>query len=154
MLLYIHKAKIHRATITEANLNYVGSITIDEDLMEAAGIIEGEKVQIVNNNNGERGGGGLAESPSFDDEKGRQGEEDQDRIVRDVKMDRLVDWMAEILLDHTKKIVRTIYYFTRKNTLPIFRVVRFLIFSVLETLYFVHRLQYERHRRRKREKRT
>ena len=54
MLLHIHKSKIHRATITEANLNYVGSITIDEDLMDAANLIEGEKVQIVNNNNGER----------------------------------------------------------------------------------------------------
>ncbi|HPK09846.1 MAG TPA: aspartate 1-decarboxylase [Saprospiraceae bacterium] len=54
MLLHIHKSKIHRATITEANLNYVGSITIDEDLMEAANLMEGEKVQIVNNNNGER----------------------------------------------------------------------------------------------------
>ena len=54
MLLYIHKSKIHRASITEANLNYVGSITIDEELMDAANLIEGEKVQIVNNNNGER----------------------------------------------------------------------------------------------------
>ncbi len=54
MLLYIHKSKIHRASITEANLNYVGSITIDEDLMDAANLMEGEKVQIVNNNNGER----------------------------------------------------------------------------------------------------
>lgn len=54
MWLFIQKSKIHRATITEANLNYVGSITIDEDLMDAANLIEGEKVQIVNNNNGER----------------------------------------------------------------------------------------------------
>lgn len=54
MLLYIHKSKIHRAIITEANLNYVGSITIDEDLMDAAKLIEGEKVQIVNNINGEQ----------------------------------------------------------------------------------------------------
>jgi aspartate 1-decarboxylase len=54
MLLQIFKSKIHRATVTEANLNYVGSITIDEDLMEAANLMEGEKVQIVNNNNGER----------------------------------------------------------------------------------------------------
>ena len=54
MLLTIHKSKIHRARITEANLNYVGSITIDQDLMEAANLYEGEKVQIVNNNNGER----------------------------------------------------------------------------------------------------
>lgn len=54
MLLTIHKSKIHRAVITEANLNYVGSITIDQDLMEAANLYEGEKVQIVNNNNGER----------------------------------------------------------------------------------------------------
>ncbi|HMN90175.1 MAG TPA: aspartate 1-decarboxylase [Saprospiraceae bacterium] len=54
--MWIHrfKSKIHRATVTEANLNYVGSITIDETLMEAANLIEGEKVQIVNNNNGER----------------------------------------------------------------------------------------------------
>lgn len=54
MLLQIHKSKIHRATVTEANLNYVGSITIDEALMEAANLYEGERVQIVNNNNGER----------------------------------------------------------------------------------------------------
>ena len=46
--------KIHRATVTEANLEYMGSITIDEELMEAAGMIEGEKVQIVDNDNGER----------------------------------------------------------------------------------------------------
>jgi aspartate 1-decarboxylase len=54
MQLEIFKSKIHRAVVTEANLNYVGSITIDEDLMDAANIIEGEKVQIVNVNNGER----------------------------------------------------------------------------------------------------
>jgi aspartate 1-decarboxylase len=48
------KGKIHRAVVTEANLNYVGSITIDSDLLEAAGILPGEKVQIVNNNNGSR----------------------------------------------------------------------------------------------------
>ncbi|HWO95499.1 MAG TPA: aspartate 1-decarboxylase [Bacillus sp. (in: firmicutes)] len=47
-------AKIHRATVTEANLNYVGSITIDEDIIDAVGIVENEKVQIVNNNNGAR----------------------------------------------------------------------------------------------------
>jgi aspartate 1-decarboxylase len=54
MLIEVLKSKIHRAVITEANLNYVGSITIDEDLMEAANIIENEKVQVVNVNNGER----------------------------------------------------------------------------------------------------
>ncbi|HMT52559.1 MAG TPA: aspartate 1-decarboxylase [Saprospiraceae bacterium] len=54
MLLHIHKSKIHRVKVTEANLNYVGSITIDEALMEAANLFDGEKVQIVNNNNGER----------------------------------------------------------------------------------------------------
>jgi len=54
MFLHIFKSKIHRATVTEANLNYVGSITIDEDLMEAANIYPGEKLQIVNVNNGER----------------------------------------------------------------------------------------------------
>ncbi|PZD93567.1 aspartate 1-decarboxylase [Paenibacillus sambharensis] len=48
------KSKLHRATVTEANLNYVGSITIDEDLMELADIWANEKVQIVNNNNGQR----------------------------------------------------------------------------------------------------
>ena len=48
------KSKIHRATITEANLNYVGSLTLDEDLMDAANMIENEKVQVVNVNNGER----------------------------------------------------------------------------------------------------
>ena len=48
------RAKLHRATVTEANLNYVGSITIDEDLMDAVNIVENEKVQIVNNNNGAR----------------------------------------------------------------------------------------------------
>jgi aspartate 1-decarboxylase len=53
-MIQVVKSKLHRLTVTEANLNYIGSITIDEDLMEAANIIEGEKVQIVNNNNGER----------------------------------------------------------------------------------------------------
>ncbi len=50
----IYKSKIHRATVTDANLNYVGSITIDKDLMEAADILENERVQVVNNNNGSR----------------------------------------------------------------------------------------------------
>jgi len=54
MTIEVLKSKIHRVTVTGADLNYVGSITIDESLMEAANIIEGEKVQIVNNNNGER----------------------------------------------------------------------------------------------------
>jgi aspartate 1-decarboxylase len=54
MMIQVIKSKLHRLTVTEANLNYIGSITIDEDLMDAANIIEGEKVQIVNNNNGER----------------------------------------------------------------------------------------------------
>jgi aspartate 1-decarboxylase len=54
MFFTLMKSKIHRATVKEANLNYVGSITIDEELMEKAGIIENEKVQIVNNNNGNR----------------------------------------------------------------------------------------------------
>ena len=54
MQIEVLKSKIHRAVITEANLNYVGSITIDEDLVEAANIIENEKVQVVNVNNGER----------------------------------------------------------------------------------------------------
>ncbi|MCX7843076.1 MAG: aspartate 1-decarboxylase [Clostridia bacterium] len=54
MFLTMMKSKIHRAIVTEANLNYVGSITIDEDLMDAADILKNEKVQIVNNNNGKR----------------------------------------------------------------------------------------------------
>lgn len=54
MFKHMMKSKIHRATVTEANLNYVGSITIDEDLMEAADLLENEKVQIVDNNNGSR----------------------------------------------------------------------------------------------------
>ena len=48
------KSKLHCVKVTEANLNYMGSITIDEDLMDAAGLIAGEKVEVVNNNNGER----------------------------------------------------------------------------------------------------
>ncbi|GAB1358520.1 aspartate 1-decarboxylase [Porphyromonadaceae bacterium] len=54
MTIELLKSKIHRATITDSNLNYIGSITIDEELMEAANLIEFEKVQVVNNNNGER----------------------------------------------------------------------------------------------------
>lgn len=54
MLRYMLKSKIHRAVVTEANLNYVGSITIDSKIMDAADIVENEKVAIVNNNNGER----------------------------------------------------------------------------------------------------
>ena len=54
MFIEVLKSKIHRVTITQAELNYIGSITIDEDLMDAANLIEGEKVQVVNCNNGER----------------------------------------------------------------------------------------------------
>ena len=54
MYIEVVKSKIHRATVTQADLNYIGSITIDEDLMDAAGIIANEKVSIVNNNNGAR----------------------------------------------------------------------------------------------------
>ncbi|HKZ65811.1 MAG TPA: aspartate 1-decarboxylase [Chitinophagaceae bacterium] len=54
MQIEVFKSKIHRAVVTEANLNYVGSITIDEDLMNAVNLIENEKVQVVNVNNGER----------------------------------------------------------------------------------------------------
>lgn len=54
MLITVVKSKIHRVKVTGADLNYIGSITIDEDLLDAANIVEGEKVQIVNNNNGER----------------------------------------------------------------------------------------------------
>lgn len=54
MMIEMLKSKLHCATVTEANLNYMGSITIDENLLDAANMIAGEKVQIVNNNNGER----------------------------------------------------------------------------------------------------
>ena len=54
MLITILKSKIHRVRVTEANLDYVGSITIDEDLMDAAGLVAGEKVQVVDNTNGAR----------------------------------------------------------------------------------------------------
>jgi len=54
MFVTMFKSKIHRATVTEANLNYVGSVTIDADLLETAGILPNEKVHIVNNNNGAR----------------------------------------------------------------------------------------------------
>lgn len=54
MMIEVLKSKIHCVTVTEANLNYMGSITIDENIMDAANMIAGEKVQIVDNNNGER----------------------------------------------------------------------------------------------------
>jgi len=54
MYITLFKSKLHRATVTEANLNYVGSITIDEDLLEQADILPGEKVQVVDVNNGQR----------------------------------------------------------------------------------------------------
>lgn len=54
MQIEILKSKVHRAIITEANLNYVGSLTLDEDLMDAANMIENEKITVVNTNNGER----------------------------------------------------------------------------------------------------
>jgi len=54
MNIEIVKSKIHRVTVTDANLNYIGSITIDSDLIEAANLLEGEKVQVININNGER----------------------------------------------------------------------------------------------------
>lgn len=54
MIVEVLKSKLHNVQVTEANLNYIGSITIDEDLMDAANLIAGERVYIVNNNNGER----------------------------------------------------------------------------------------------------
>ena len=54
MLIEVLKSKLHCVTVTEANLNYMGSITIDEDLLDAADMLPGQKVQIVDNNNGER----------------------------------------------------------------------------------------------------
>lgn len=54
MFIQVLKSKIHRVTVTEARLDYIGSITIDEDLLDAAGILPGERVYIVNNNNGAR----------------------------------------------------------------------------------------------------
>ena len=54
MVIEVLKSKIHKVTVTEANLHYVGSVSIDEDLMDASGIIENEKVQVLNVNNGER----------------------------------------------------------------------------------------------------
>lgn len=54
MLIEVLKSKIHRVKITQAELHYVGSITIDEELLEASGLVDGEKVQVVNVNNGER----------------------------------------------------------------------------------------------------
>ena len=54
MFVNVLKSKLHRVKVTQAELNYVGSITIDEDLMDAAGLLENEQVHIVNNNNGER----------------------------------------------------------------------------------------------------
>ena len=54
MMIQVLKSKIHCVSVTEANLNYMGSITVDEDLLDAANMIAGEKVQIVDNNNGER----------------------------------------------------------------------------------------------------
>jgi aspartate 1-decarboxylase len=54
MFIQVIKSKLHRVSVTESNLNYIGSVTIDEALMDAANLVEGEKVHIVNNNNGER----------------------------------------------------------------------------------------------------
>ena len=54
MFVHVVKSKIHRVKVTGADLNYIGSITIDEDLMDAANVIAGEKIQVVNNSNGER----------------------------------------------------------------------------------------------------
>ena len=54
MQIEVLKSKIHRAVLTESNLNYVGSLTLDEDLMDAANMIENEKIQVLNANNGER----------------------------------------------------------------------------------------------------
>jgi len=54
MMIEVLKSKVHRATVTEANLNYVGSLTLDKDIMDAANLIEGEKIQVLNLNNGER----------------------------------------------------------------------------------------------------
>ena len=64
MLVQIQKSKLHRLSVTEADLNYIGSITIDKALMEAAGILPGERVFIVNNNNGARFDTYVIEGPA------------------------------------------------------------------------------------------
>lgn len=122
MLINMFKSKIHRATVTEANLNYVGSITIDKTLLEASNILPGERVQIVNNFNGARLETYVIE-----------GEADSGVICLNGAAARLVQpgdniiiiaycWVAEeearklkpniVFLNHENKIIETAYHET------------------------------------------
>ena len=94
MLIEVLKSKIHRVRVTQANLNYVGSITIDEDLMDAAGMIEGEKVQILDINNGER-----LETYIIKGERGSGGICLNGAAARKVQVDDLVIIVSYALMD-------------------------------------------------------
>ncbi|MDO5496982.1 MAG: aspartate 1-decarboxylase [Alistipes sp.] len=94
MMIEVLKSKIHRVRVTEANLNYVGSITIDEELLEAANMIEGEKVQILDINNGER-----FETESLNGERGSGCICLNGAAARKVAVDDLVIIVSYALLD-------------------------------------------------------
>ena len=94
MMIEVLKSKIHRVRVTQANLNYVGSITIDEDLMDAAGMIEGEKVQVLDINNGER-----LETYIIKGERGRGAICLNGAAARKVAVDDLVIIVSYALMD-------------------------------------------------------
>ena len=98
MMIEVLKSKIHRVRVTQANLNYVGSITIDEDLLDAANMIEGEKVQILDINNGER-----LETYIIKGERGSGCVCLNGAAARKVQVDDLVIIVSYALMNHQQK---------------------------------------------------
>ena len=117
MMIEVLKSKLHCVTVTEANLNYMGSITIDEDLMDAAGMVPGEKVQVVDNNNGER-----FETYIIKGERGSGCICLNGAAARKVQVGDIVIIMSFALIDFEEAATfkpRVVFPDTRTNRLPV-----------------------------------
>jgi aspartate 1-decarboxylase len=132
MLIEVVKSKIHNVSVTEANLKYIGSITIDEDLMDAANIIENEKVQVVNINNGERLDTYVI--------KGKKGSGDiclNGAAARKVAVGDIIIIISYATIDiNEAKAFKPSIVFPDTNTNKLIKPLSFLLFSQLDCCYY------------------
>jgi len=115
MLIEVLKSKLHRLTLTKADLNYVGSIAIDEDLLDAANLIAGEKVQVLNINNGERLETYIIKSPRGSKEVCLNGPAARKAVVGDVV---IVISYALMEFEEAKKFQPFLVFPTEDNSIP------------------------------------
>ncbi|MFC1733211.1 aspartate 1-decarboxylase [candidate division KSB1 bacterium] len=112
MLIEVVKSKIHRVKVTNADINYIGSITIDEDLMEEANIIENEKVQVVNVNNGERLETYVIKGKRGNGQIGLNGPAARKAVIGDII---IIISYAMMNFDEAKKFIPTIIFPDKNN---------------------------------------